>query len=55
MDLKLRTRRAIIDDLGAIVNLLIEDELRSFLGREKTSDKFDQRYIDAFAFIDTMG
>jgi ribosomal protein S18 acetylase RimI-like enzyme len=51
MDLKLRTRSATIDDLGAIVNLLIEDELGS--SREKTSDKLDQRYIDAFALIDS--
>ena len=51
MNLKLRTRRATIDDLGTIVNLLIEDELGSL--REKTSDKLDQRYIDAFAFIDS--
>ena len=51
MNLKLRTRRATIDDLGAIVNLLIEDELGHL--REKTSDKLDQRYIDAFALINS--
>lgn len=51
MDLKLRTRSATIDDLGAIVNLLIEDELGS--SREKTSDKLDQRYIDAFTLINS--
>ncbi len=51
MDLKLLCRRATIDDLGAIVNLLIEDELGA--KREKTSDRLDQRYIDAFALIDS--
>ncbi len=51
MDLKLGVRRATIDDLGAIVNLLIEDELGA--SREKTSDKLDQRYIDAFDLINS--
>jgi ribosomal protein S18 acetylase RimI-like enzyme len=51
MDLKLEARRATIDDLGAIVNLLIEDELG--FEREKLSDKLDQNYIDAFALIDS--
>ncbi len=51
MDLKLGVRRATVDDLGAIVNLLIEDELGHL--REKTSDKLDQNYIDAFALINS--
>ena len=51
MDLKLKTRRATIDDLSSIVNLLVEDELGA--QREKTSDQLDQRYIDAFALIDS--
>lgn len=51
MDLKLRTRRATIDDLQDIINLLIEDELGSL--REKTSDKLNQNYIDAFALINS--
>lgn len=51
MDLKLRTRRATIDDLGTIVNLLIEDELG--FEREKSSDKLDQRYKDAFSLINS--
>ena len=49
MNLKLRTRRATIDDLGAIVNLFVEDELGQL--REKASDKLDQRYMDSFALI----
>ena len=51
MDLKLRKRRATIDDLGAIVNLLIEDELGHL--REKSSEKLDQLYIDAFTLINS--
>jgi len=51
MDLKLEYRRARIDDLSAIINLLVEDELGT--KREKNSDKLDQRYIDAFALIDS--
>ncbi|MEK6733867.1 MAG: GNAT family N-acetyltransferase [Pseudomonadota bacterium] len=49
MDLKLKARRATIDDLSAIINLLVEDELGQL--REKASDKLDQRYMDAFALI----
>ncbi len=49
MDLKLEARRATIDDLSAIVNLLVEDELGQL--REKSPDKLDQRYIDAFTLI----
>ena len=37
MDLKLEARRATIDDLSAIINLLVEDELGQL--REKASDK----------------
>lgn len=51
MGLRLGVRRATIDDLRAIINLLIEDELG--VSREKYSDKLDQNYIDTFAFIDS--
>ena len=50
MKLELKTRKAKIEDLKAIVNLLIEDELGQL--REKYSDKLDQNYLDAFALID---
>ena len=49
MDLKFEARRATIDDLSAIINLLVEDELGQL--REKASDKLDQNYMDAFALI----
>lgn len=51
MDLNLETRRATINDLSSIINLLIEDELGKL--RETTSDKLDQRYIDAFTLINS--
>ncbi len=51
MDLKLGKRRATIDDLSSIINLLIEDEFG--FEREKISDKLDQRYMDAFALINS--
>lgn len=43
-------RRAILDDLPSIINLLLEDELGKT--RESTSTELDQRYIDAFHRID---
>lgn len=50
MDLNLSARKATIDDLQAIINLLIEDDLGS--KRESVSDKLDSRYIKAFELID---
>ncbi len=43
-------RKATINDLKCIVNLLLEDELAQT--REPISDELDQRYIDAFLKID---
>ena len=51
MDLNLGIRRATIDDLSSIINLLIEDDLGK--QREENSDKLDQRYIDAFTLINS--
>lgn len=48
--MKLTQRKATQHDVKAIVNLLLEDELGQ--SREKGGDKLDQRYLDAFAFID---
>ncbi|MDP3559022.1 MAG: GNAT family N-acetyltransferase [Legionellaceae bacterium] len=47
----LTARKAVLSDLPAIVNLLIEDELGQT--REKVGDVIDQRYINAFQRIDT--
>ena len=44
-------RKATINDLQSIVNLLIEDELGQM--REKSSVTLDQRYIKAFHKIDS--
>ncbi len=44
-------RRATINDLRTIVNLLLEDELSQT--RESTKPELEQRYIDAFRRIDT--
>lgn len=48
---KLRHRKATINDLRIIVNLLLEDDLSQT--RESTKPELDQRYIDAFHRIDT--
>ncbi len=50
MNKNLSHRKATINDLGTIVNLLLEDELGKT--RESTSTRLDQRYIDAFNKID---
>ena len=50
MNLNLSERKAKIDDLSKIINLLLEDDLGQT--REIKSDKLDQRYIDAFYRID---
>ena len=39
-------RKATINDLKAMVSLLIQDDLGK--NREQLSDKLDNRYIDAF-------
>ncbi len=44
-------RKAVLNDLQAIVALLIEDDLGK--SREKLSDVLDQRYVDAFGLIDS--
>ena len=44
-------RKATINDLRAIINLLLEDELSR--AREQTSQTIDPRYIDAFHRIDS--
>ena len=46
----LAQRKATIQDLPAIIRLLIEDELGK--SREQWSDDVDKRYIDAFHRID---
>jgi len=51
MNKNLTHRKATINDLGAIVTLLLEDELGKT--RESTNATLDQRYIDAFHKIDT--
>jgi len=43
-------RKATINDLRAIINLLLEDELGQ--ARESKKPELDQRYIDAFHRID---
>jgi len=50
MNKNLSHRRATINDVGIIVNLLLEDELGKT--RESTNATLDQRYIDAFHKID---
>ena len=50
MNKNLSHRRAIINDVGTIVNLLLEDELGKT--RESTNTVLDQRYITAFHKID---
>ncbi len=50
MNKNLTHRKATINDLGVIVNLLLEDELGKT--RESTNSTLDQRYIDAFHRID---
>ena len=47
---KLTARKAILSDLQAIIDLLVEDELGQT--REKIGDVIDQRYINAFERID---
>ena len=47
---QLLQRKAILDDLPMIVDLLSEDELGQ--RREDKAEKLDQRYIDAFHRID---
>ena len=42
-------RKATLNDLNAILNLLLEDEL----GKTRESTELDQRYMDAFYKIDT--
>lgn len=44
-------RRAVLEDLNKIVDMLIDDELG--LTREKSSEVIDQAYLDAFHQIDT--
>jgi len=44
-------RKATIDDLSAIINLLLEDELGQT--RESKSAELSQNYVDAFHKIDT--
>jgi len=44
-------RKAIIDDLSAIVNLLLEDDLGQT--RESEKPELNQNYVDAFHKIDT--
>ncbi len=51
MNKNLLHRKAIIGDLRAIVNLLLEDELGKT--RENRGEELDQRYIDAFHRINT--
>lgn len=46
---RLTARKATLNDLPAIINLLIEDELGQT--REKIGDVIDQRYINAFERI----
>lgn len=50
MNKNLSHRRATINDVGTIVNLLLEDELGKT--RESTNIVLDQRYITAFHKID---
>lgn len=50
MNKNLTHRKATINDLGVIVNLLLEDELGKT--RESTNLTLDQRYIEAFHRID---
>lgn len=47
----LTARKATLNDLPAIINLLIEDELGQT--REKIGDVIEQRYINAFQRIDS--
>lgn len=51
MSQQLKHRKATIDDLGKIVELLLEDELGQT--REHLDIELDQHYIDAFHKIDT--
>ena len=51
MDLDLGYRKASVNDLSAIVNLLLDDELGHM--QEKSSAKIDHCYLDAFALIDS--
>lgn len=46
----LTARKAVLNDLPVIVNLLVEDELGQT--REKVGDEVDPRYISAFERID---
>ena len=50
MHKKLSHRKATLDDLNAIVELLLDDELG--LTREKSSEVLDKAYINAFHLID---
>lgn len=50
MTAQLTHRKATIQDLQAIIHLLIEDELGKT--REHLSESLDQRYLDAFHRID---
>ena len=48
---KLRHRKATINDLPTIINMLLDDELGQ--KREATDGQLDDRYIHAFHCIDT--
>jgi ribosomal protein S18 acetylase RimI-like enzyme len=50
MNNKLTYRKAIMQDIKAIVDLLLEDELGK--NREQSSNILDQRYVDSFHKID---
>ena len=50
MNLNLQHRKATLNDLKTIIDLLLEDELGKT--RESQAVKLDQRYIDAFHKID---
>lgn len=50
MNQKFEHRKATINDLRTIVNLLLEDDLGKT--RESIASEIDQRYIDAFHKID---
>ena len=50
MNINLTHRKATVDDLQAIIHLLVDDELGKT--REHFDDAIDQRYFDAFNCID---
>jgi len=50
MNLNLQHRKATLNDLKTIIDLLVEDDLGKT--RESQADKLDQCYIDAFHKID---